>query len=118
MILPPPLDRVRAHLHQEYGLVLSPVQLRDLPRVADDRLRATGVHRLEENVDLLHRPGRGGEELRALIAELTIGETSFFRHPAHFDLIAAHLPGLLRAGGRVRVWRAGGATGGEPYAIA
>ncbi|MBI1894828.1 MAG: protein-glutamate O-methyltransferase CheR, partial [Candidatus Rokubacteria bacterium] len=76
----PLLDQVRARVQEQCGLLLSQIQLRDLQRITSERLRLTGLPGLEEYVNLLQRPGRGEAELLALIAELTIGETSFLRH--------------------------------------
>jgi chemotaxis protein methyltransferase CheR len=56
------------------------------------------------------------------IAQLTIGETYFFRNGAQFAALREHiLPDLLvrRSGVRnLRLWSAGCATGEEPYSLA
>jgi chemotaxis protein methyltransferase CheR len=61
-------------------------------------------------------------ELDALVGELTIGETYFFRQTEHFDLLrTVILPDLLRTNREtreLRIWSAGCATGAEPYSIA
>jgi chemotaxis protein methyltransferase CheR len=114
----PLLDQVRARVQEQCGLLLSQIQLRDLQRITSERLRLTGLAGLEEYVNLLQCPGRGEEELLALIVELTIGETSFLRHPAHFEVLGALLPSLLQTGEPVRIWSAGCATGEEAYSLA
>jgi chemotaxis protein methyltransferase CheR len=57
-----------------------------------------------------------------LIGAITVGETYFFRNPAHFDALRQHiLPDLIarhRDDRRLRIWSAGCATGEEPYSIA
>ncbi|MCR4264723.1 protein-glutamate O-methyltransferase CheR [Nitratireductor sp. ZSWI3] len=57
-----------------------------------------------------------------VIAEVTIGETYFFRDPAQFDLIRDEvLPHLLRArpeGSPLKIWSAGCSTGEEVYSLA
>ncbi len=62
------------------------------------------------------------EEMDALVAELTIGETYFFRHKEQFDALRdIILPDVIernRALKRLRIWSAGCATGPEPYSIA
>jgi chemotaxis protein methyltransferase CheR len=73
--------------------------------------------------DYLHRVlGSGGDEMAALIDEITIGETYFFRYPAQFDALRrVVLPERLshRRRDRVlRIWSAGCSTGAEPYSIA
>ncbi len=71
----------------------------------------------------LLKDGHGEEaELDALITELTIGETHFFRHREQFDALRdVVLPDLIernRHTRRVRIWSAGCATGAEPYSVA
>jgi len=60
--------------------------------------------------------------LRALIAEVTVGETYFFRDPLQFDAIRTIvLPDILHRRGRrdsLRMWSAGCATGEEAYSLA
>src|SRR5260370_14405526 len=57
-----------------------------------------------------------------LIAEITIGETYFFRHQEHFDALRNQvLPDLIsrnRAKRSLRIWCAGCADGPEPYSLA
>ena len=60
-------------------------------------------------------------ELDALVAEITVGETYFFRDPQQFQVIREEiLPVLLRGrvGRPLRVWSAGCASGEEPYTLA
>src|SRR3989442_12171854 len=59
-------------------------------------------------------------EYDLLLDALTINVTKFYRKPETWDALArTHLPALWRAaGGRVRAWSAGGASGEEPYTVA
>jgi chemotaxis protein methyltransferase CheR len=65
---------------------------------------------------------RRGAVLEALLDDLTIGESYFFREPAQLRFMAEELLPKWRAGwdtGRaLRVWSAGCAAGQEPYTIA
>lgn len=62
---------------------------------------------------------RAPEALAWAEAVVTVGETYFFRHPEHFDLIASTLlPQLPRAEEVLRVWSAGCSTGEEAYSLA
>lgn len=59
--------------------------------------------------------------LDAVIDDLTVGESYFFRDPAQFDFIReAVLPTLIRpqAQAPLRIWSAGCATGEEAYSLA
>ncbi len=64
----------------------------------------------------------GRDELDALIADLTIGETYFFRDREQFDAIRdVVIPEILnrkRSTKRLRIWSAGCANGAEPYSLA
>lgn len=57
-----------------------------------------------------------------LVAEITVGETYFFREPRQLDVIRWQiLPDLKNhrpAGHRLRIWSAGCASGEEPYTLA
>ena len=66
------------------------------------------------------------QQIAALAAHLTIGETYFFREPAAFDALRYRiLPRLAAAKSsaaaderRIRIWSAGCATGEEAYSVA
>ncbi|MCJ2039698.1 protein-glutamate O-methyltransferase CheR [Methylobacterium sp. J-059] len=68
------------------------------------------------------RLNAGAGEWAALEAEITIGETFFFRYAEQFTALRETiLPGLIagRAAERsLRVWSAGCSTGAEPYSVA
>jgi two-component system, chemotaxis family, CheB/CheR fusion protein len=65
-----------------------------------------------------HSPG----EIESLFRDLLISVTGFFREPATFEVLEAEaIPAILAgkpAGGSVRVWSPGCATGEEPYSLA
>jgi chemotaxis protein methyltransferase CheR len=65
------------------------------------------------------RLARDATLLQALIAEVAVGETYFFRDPAQFALIRdAILPTLGGPEEQLRVWSAGCATGEETLSLA
>jgi len=86
------------------------------------RLRSHGLVTVESYLDFLQRGAAGRSEFERLIAELMVGETSFFRHPAQFAALRDHvLPACVRrnkASKRLRIWSAGCANGAETYSIA
>ena len=85
------------------------------------RFRALGVRDATAYRALLDGPD-GGPEWAALEAEITIGETFFFRYAEQFAALRARiLPGLIDARREVRslrIWSAGCSTGAEPYSLA
>jgi chemotaxis protein methyltransferase CheR len=64
----------------------------------------------------------GGKERQALLDEVTIPETHFFRNPPQVRALRKFvLPELLRqagAGKKLRIWSAGCSTGEEAYTVA
>jgi chemotaxis protein methyltransferase CheR len=86
------------------------------------RLRQNGLSSLGEYLELLKDGKVGNRELDSLIAELTVGETFFFRHPDHFDALRDHvLPAVVKRNEQsrqLRIWSAGCANGAEAYSIA
>jgi chemotaxis protein methyltransferase CheR len=59
--------------------------------------------------------------MQTVLRQVTIGETYFFRHPEHFDLLRERIvPELLRERARrtLRAWSAGCAAGEEAYSLA
>ena len=60
------------------------------------------------------------DEVQALLGDLLISVTTFFRDPGAFEAFAKLLPGIFerkQAGQPIRVWVAGCATGEEAYSI-
>jgi chemotaxis protein methyltransferase CheR len=86
------------------------------------RLRAVGAKDLAAYGDLLADPVAGEAEWARLEAEITIGETFFFRYGEQFAALRTTiLPGLVEARHRersLRIWSAGCSTGAEPYSLA
>ena len=94
----------------------------ELARRVEHRMAVTGIHNCGSYLDILRDPARGASERDALIAEVTIGETYFFRHREHFDalrdLVLPDLVARNRANRRLRIWCAGCSDGPEPYSVA
>lgn len=80
-------------------------------------MRATGVRKIERYQELLARDAIAVE---TLAAELTIGETYFYRDSAHFQLLRDRiLPEVAaRKPHVIRMWSAGCASGEEAYSLA
>jgi chemotaxis protein methyltransferase CheR len=94
----------------------------DLAARLSRRASAQKVDALREYLRQLENPRDGGAELDALVGELTIGETYFFRQREHFDFLRDRIfPDLLernQAARTIRIWCAGCASGAECYSIA
>ncbi len=113
------LDEAAALVRRKTGLTFAGIRASALEsglvkamqaaRISDP---STYVARLDREVDLLD----------ALVAEITIGETHFFRDAEQWALLRATIfPSLLRHRSRerpLRIWSAGCATGEEPYTAA
>lgn len=113
--------RLKEHLVESTGLMYYADKDLDLARRIGRRLATTGRSDCASYFELLCDPLHGHRELDALIAEITIGETYFFRHQEHFDALLNHvLPELLkrnRLSRSLRIWCAGCADGAEPYSL-
>ena len=70
----------------------------------------------------LHERSTGAAEWAALEAEITIGETFFFRYAEQFEALRdTILPGLIadrQPELALKIWSAGCSTGAEPYSLA
>ncbi len=117
----PVYPRLKEYLIESTGLAYYADKDTDLARRIRRRLSGFGFQNCASYLDLLRDPARGASEMDALIEEVTIGETYFFRHREHFDALRDRvLPDLIaRSAGqrRLRIWCAGCADGAEPYSL-
>lgn len=86
------------------------------------RLRVTGLDDSTQYLALLEDAISGPAEWTRLEAEITIGETFFFRYAEQFtalrDTILPEIIARKQHDKRLRIWSAGCATGAEPYSLA
>src|SRR5690606_5714605 len=84
--------------------------------------RAMSQAGLKDSRTFADRLADDPEAIASLVAEITIGETYFFREPSQLEYIRRSvIPSLARdrAPDRpLRIWSAGCATGEEPYTLA
>ncbi|MBW3597058.1 MAG: hypothetical protein KY475_07260 [Planctomycetes bacterium] len=113
-------ERLRAGVEAETGMDFAGTRLARL-KDAVRRLLAragTGV----DLPSLLTDPQNHGPLLERLTAELTVGESFFFRNEHHFRALREHVaPQILQENAQrreIRVWSAGCAGGEEPYSLA
>src|SRR5690606_29521289 len=112
------LGRVFAALRGKTGHDFSLYKRSMVLRRLERRLRLSGAATLEEYLPLL----RDNEaESSALLRDLLISVSGFFRDPDEFRALGTAIPTLFEgkaSGDSVRVWVVGCATGEEAYSIA
>ncbi len=112
------LARIFAALRSRTGHDFSQYQRSMVLRRLDRRLRFNGVDVLADYVPLLESDAQEGQ---ALLGDLLISVSSFFRDPEEFEALAGLVPALFDGkgpGDAVRVWVVGCATGEEVYSVA
>lgn len=86
------------------------------------RYAETGCRDTAAYIERLQNGFEGEAEWRALEAEITIGETFFFRYKEQFEALRTTiLPNLIARKAesrRLRIWSAGCANGSEAYSVA
>jgi chemotaxis protein methyltransferase CheR len=122
----PPLSdaefaELAALLHRTAGLAFDDTRRESLAYSVNERMRASGCATVADYLRLLADPTAHAER-QALLDEVTIPETHFFRNPPQIRALRQHvLPELMRQAAdrrTLRIWSAGCSTGEEPYTIA
>lgn len=120
--LDPAYSQLKEHLIESTGLAYYSDKDSDLAERISRRLSRVGLSDCDSYLRLLRDGAHGEVELDELIAELTIGETYFFRYREQFEALQyTVLPDLIarnQTNRRLRIWSAGCATGAEAYSIA
>ncbi|MEB3320317.1 MAG: chemotaxis protein CheB [Cyanobium sp.] len=107
-----------AQVKQATGIDFSEYKESTLRRQLQRRMAIRGLHDLEDYLPLLVADASEGQ---ALVHNLLVSVTQFFRNPDSFVALGRHLKSLIAAkpsGERLRVWVPGCATGEEAYSIA
>jgi chemotaxis protein methyltransferase CheR len=105
------VDEVTKLLNAQIGLRPEPTLRGRLRRCIRDEAAAIGAE-LTTYAGTLTQP----DALQRLLNRITVQETSFFRHPEHFEVLARDvLPHLSQP---VTIWSAGCANGQEAYSLA
>ncbi len=119
----PELVRIRDLIYRVAGIFHPDNKLRLLKDRCGRRMKELRVQSLDEYFECLTtRPTRQAE-LIALLNEITIGETCFFRNQPQLDALSRIvIPNILQAKAdsprrRLRIWSAGCSTGEEPYTL-
>jgi two-component system CheB/CheR fusion protein len=112
------LRRVLAHLRVRTGHDFSHYKRSTIMRRMQRRMQVARRETLEEYFTYLRE---NGDEAQALLADLLISVTTFFRDSKAFETLGRQvIPELFKGKetGIIRVWCAGCATGEEAYSIA
>jgi chemotaxis protein methyltransferase CheR len=116
----PAFPQLMAHVVASTGLAYFVPREADLAARIRRRMIATASADCTQYLALILQPSAA--ERDAMINELTIGETHFFRFQEQFEALRSHVfPTLIRQkqhDRRLRIWSAGCATGPEPYSVA
>ncbi len=111
-------NRFRELVHAKSGISLGDQKETLVSARISRRMRELRLERYEEYYDAVVRDA-SGQELVQLIDSISTNVTSFFREPAHFDLLGELLAKWKAAGqSRFRIWCAAASTGEEPYTMA
>jgi chemotaxis protein methyltransferase CheR len=115
-----PWEQVRAGIEAEIGMDLAGSRF---PRLREAVRKVLSGQKPGARLErLLSRPEERGAFVERVTAELTVGETYFFRNEHHFRALAEQVfPALIEentARREIRVWSAGCATGEEAYSLA
>lgn len=121
---------------EESGIYFGPDQRDSLSLSLAERMQKAKIGSFRDYYNFLASGSEGRKEIPNLLDVITVGETEFFRTPAHFDVLREFiLPEIMRrksaflntfaldAGAFfpepvIKIWSAGCSTGEEPYSIA
>lgn len=119
----PELVRIRDLIYQVAGIFHPDNKLRLLLERCGRRMKELKTQTLREYFECLTiRPNRQAEMI-ALLNEITIGETCFFRNQPQLDALRQIvIPKVMEAKANLplrclRIWSAGCSTGEEPYTL-
>jgi chemotaxis protein methyltransferase CheR len=115
----PVCDEVLDWFSEYSGNVIAPARR---AQASADIRKLMDRSRLNDPTGLIGALSSRHDILDALTAELTVGETYFFREPQHFELIRQQILPMLQSlrsrDAPLKVWSAGCATGEEAYSLA
>lgn len=116
--------KIRDLIYQVSGIYQPDEKLYLLASRCTRRMTAVKAKSPSEYLEFLTIRGNRDAELRALLNEITIGETYMFRSPAQLEAMRhIILPQIIQSKSamgfkRLRLWSAGCSTGEEPYTLA
>jgi chemotaxis protein methyltransferase CheR len=120
----PDLVRIRELIYQATGIFHPENKLVLLADRCQRRMKELNTKTFGEYLDCLTIKPNRQAELVALLNEITIGETCFFRNQSQLQALCnVVIPRIVEAKARLavrrmRIWSAGCSTGEEPYTLA
>src|SRR5262249_53535448 len=110
------LQRIIAHLRVRTGHDFSKYKRSTVVRRIARRMQVNRTDELKAYYELMRE---NPAEVPALLSDLLISVTTFFRDKEAFELFARLLPAVFKLKGNqpLRVWVAGCATGEEAYSV-
>jgi two-component system CheB/CheR fusion protein len=111
------LRRILAHLRVRTGHDFSKYKRSTVVRRIARRMQVNRTDVLQDYYDIIRD---NPDEVQALLSDLLISVTTFFRDREAFEALAKLLPNIFESKGHdqpIRVWVAGCATGEEAYSI-
>ncbi len=119
----PELVHIREIIYQAAGIFHPDTKLCLLQERCGRRMKELKLGTLREYSDCITAHPNRRAEMVALLNEITIGETSFFRNPPQLEALRrVVIPKIIRAKNhlplhRLKIWSAGCSTGEEPYTL-
>ena len=113
-----PMQQIFAILRARTGHDFSYYKQGTIKRRLQRRMSVHGFHDIAEYANLLKR---NEEEVKALLKDILISVTSFFRDPEAFEALKVQIKNMLNnksPDSDLRIWVAGCATGEEAYSVA
>jgi chemotaxis protein methyltransferase CheR len=114
--LPPEaVDSAAAEIRRLTGLVFQPSRQADFAGALGHAMKRAGERDPAKYLDRVRQDATLQDDL---IAEITVGETYFFRDPSQLRIVRELALDSFPRGRNLRLWSAGCATGEEPYTLA
>jgi chemotaxis protein methyltransferase CheR len=120
----PSLLLIRDLIYKACGIFQPDNKLNFLRDRCCRRMKVIGIDSIHEYFTILSAGAHQGTEVRKLLNQITVGETSFFRNEPQLEAIRKIvLPNVMKARKRLsflqlRIWSCGCSTGEEPYTLA
>lgn len=111
-------DKFKDLVYEKSGITLGPQKVALVTARVSKRMRALDIVDHDEYLQYVMRD-QTANELIHLLDSISTNVTSFYREPAHYDLLAKLIEQWkIAEKPRFRIWCAASSTGEEPYCLA